>query len=138
MADVGKEVAARPFQLMHLRHITGHQQPLPFAVGHDAEFHMKFVVQHQRQRLVKIALAKIAGELRVTQQIEDILAIIFRPAQAKVLLRQAVTPENSALFRGQDHRIRQRFGPAAETLNQIAQFTPPPPVAQLHLVKPIK
>ncbi len=123
---------------MHLRDITRHQQPLPFAIGHDAELHVKFVVQHQRQRLVEIALAKIAGELRITQQIEDILTIIFRPAQPKMLLGKAVTPENGALFGGQDHRIRQRLGTAAETLNQIAQFTPSPPVAELHLVKTIK
>ena len=51
MADVGEKVPPRPFQLMHLRHVARHHQPLLVAVGHHANFQMTGVIQHQIERL---------------------------------------------------------------------------------------
>ena len=76
---------------MHLRHVARYQQPLAFAVGHHAELHMQLVVHHQRQRTGKLLLAQIARKLRIAQQVKDILAVIFRPAQPQMLLRGRCT-----------------------------------------------
>ena len=50
MADVSEEVTPRPFQLMHLRHVARHHQPLLVAVGHHANFQMTGIIQHQIER----------------------------------------------------------------------------------------
>jgi DNA repair exonuclease SbcCD ATPase subunit len=73
-------------------------------------------------------------KLRVTQQVKDVLPVIFRPAQTKNLLRQTVTPENTALFSGQHHCVGQRLRAATKAFNQIAQFTAAFFISQLHLV----
>ncbi|VTM90748.1 Uncharacterised protein [Raoultella ornithinolytica] len=51
MADVGKKVAPRAFQLVHLRDIARHHQPLFVAVGHDADLQMTSGIEDQIERL---------------------------------------------------------------------------------------
>ena len=81
MADVGEKVPPRPFQLMHLRHVARHHQPLLIGVRHHANFQMASVIQHQVEWLRKITLFQIVGELGITQEVENILATVVRPAQ---------------------------------------------------------
>ena len=134
MAHVGKKVTPRPFQLMHLRHITRHHQQLFVGIRHDANFQMPPGVEHQIERAREITRFQILRKLRITQQVKDVLPVIFRPAQTKNLLRQTVTPENTALFRGQHHRVGQRLRAATKAFNQIAQFAAAFFISQLHLV----
>ncbi len=88
MADVGKKVAPCPFQLMHLRDVTRHQQQVFLAVRHHADFQMATGVEHQIQRLAKLLFFKILRKFRVAQQVKDILPAVVRPAQTQHLLRQ--------------------------------------------------
>ena len=134
MAHIGKKVTPRPFQLMHLRDISRHHQQLFVGIRHDANLQMPPGVEHQIERAREITRFQILRKLRVTQQVKDVLPVIFRPAQAKNLLRQTVAPENTALFRGQHHRVGQRLRAATKAFNQIAQFTAAFFISQLHLV----
>ncbi len=138
MTDVGKEVAPRPFQLVHLGHVTGDHQQLLLAVGHDADLQMPSVVQHQVERFREGLLFKILSKFGIAQQVEDILAVIVRPAQPKQLLGKTVTPEDHPLFGGEHHRIRQRLCAAAKAFDQAAQLATALFVAQLHLVQAIE
>jgi hypothetical protein len=58
---------------------------------------MATIIELQIMRTGKITLFQIQRELGIAQKVEDILAIIVRPAQAQQLLRQAVTPEDRPL-----------------------------------------
>ena len=119
---------------MHLRDISRHHQQLFVGIRHDANLQMPPGIEHQIERAREITRFQILRKLRVTQQVKDVLPVIFRPAQAKNLLRQTVAPENTALFRGQHHRVGQRLRAATKAFNQIAQFTAAFFISQLHLV----
>ena len=69
------------------------------------------------------------AEFRIAQQVEDVLAVVFRPAEAEQMLRQPVAPEDIALDGGHHHRVRQRFGPAAKALDQQRQLAPAAAIA---------
>ena len=138
MAHVGEEVASCPFQLVHLGDVTRHHQPLPIAVGHHTYFKMAAIVELQIMRTREITFFQILRELRITQKVEDVLAIIVRPAQAQQLLGETVTPEDCPLFRGQNHCIRQRFRTAAKAFNQASQLATALFITHLHLVQAVK
>ena len=138
MADVGKEVAPRALQLAHLGDVARHHQQLPFGVRHYAEFDVVCVVQLQRQRARELLLLQVVAEFRIAQQVEDVLAVVFRPAKAEQMLRQPVAPEDIAFDGGHHHRIRQRFGPAAKALDQQRQLAPAAAIALLHLIQAIE
>ncbi len=138
MADVCKEVATRPLQLVHLGNIARHHQPLLVAVGHHADFEMATVIELQIVRSGKITLFQVQRELGIAQKVEDILAIIIRPAQAQQLLRQTITPEDGPFFGGQNDRIRQRFRTAAKTLNQASQLAAALFITHLHLMQTVQ
>lgn len=76
-----QKVAPRAFQLMHLRDITRHHQQLFVGIRHDANFEMPPGVEHQIERARKITRFQILRKLRVTQQVKDVLPVIFLPAQ---------------------------------------------------------
>ncbi len=83
VADVSKEVAASALKLVHLGNVTCHHQPLAIAVGHHADFQMATVIELKVVRAGKIPLFQIQRELGITQKVQDVLAIIIRPAQAQ-------------------------------------------------------
>lgn len=64
----------------------------------------------------KITLFQVQRELGITQKVEDVLAIIVRPAQAQQLLREAVTPEDRPFFGRQNDSIRQRLSAATASV----------------------
>ena len=138
VTDVGEEVATRPFQLVHLGDIARHHQPLLIAVGHHADLQMATVIELEIVRTGKITLFQVQRKLGITQKVEDILAIIVRPAQAQQLLRQAVTPEDRPFFGGQNHGIRQRLCAAAKTLNQASQLAATLFITHLHLMQSVQ
>ena len=80
VADVGEKVAPRAFQLVHLRDIARHHQPLFIAIRHHANFQMTGIIEHQIKGLGEIAVFQIVSKLWVAQQVEDILPAIVRPA----------------------------------------------------------
>ena len=138
MADVGKEITPRTFQLVHLRHVARHHQQLTVGIRHNADFQMATVIQHQMQRLEKIAFFEVLGKFGVTQQVEDVLPAIVGPAKPQQLLGKAITPEDRPFFRGQHHGVWQRLGAATKAFNQISQLAATLFITQLHLVKPVQ
>ena len=123
---------------MHLRDIARHHQQLFVAIGHHANFQMAAIIQHQIERLGKVAVFHVISKFRIAQEVEDILPVIVGPAQIKDLLGQAVTPEHRAFFGGQHHRVRQGLRPAAKALNQASQLTAALFITHLHLVQTVQ
>ena len=62
-------------------------------------------IEHQIDWPAKIARFQILCEFRVAQQVKNILPAIVRPTQSQNLLSQSVTPEDTAFFGGQHHRV---------------------------------
>ncbi|MNV65929.1 hypothetical protein D3C71_1586530 [compost metagenome] len=96
------------------------------------------VIQLQRQRAGELLLLQIVTELRITQQVENVLAIVFRPAETQQMLRQPVAPKDIAFDGSHHYRIGQRFRSATEAFDQQRQLTAPTTVPLLHLIQAVK
>ncbi len=90
---------------MHLGNVARHHQQLLIGIGHHANFQMPSGIEYQIDRSAKIARFQILCKFRVAQQVKNILPAIVRPAQSQNLLGQSVTPEDTAFFSGQHHRV---------------------------------
>ncbi|MNR33499.1 hypothetical protein D3C85_1511750 [compost metagenome] len=99
---------------------------------------MSAIVQHQIVRTRKVAFFQVMGEFGVTQEVQDVLAVIVRPAQPEQLLRQAVTPKNGPFFGGQNDGIWQRLRPAAKAFDQASQLATALFITHLHLVQAVQ